>query len=740
MSTQRLNVSLLVAALAVLSVDSAYATDNSYVPHTGGNWSTSGNWSLGHCPTNTESPRIAVSSNANKIVTYNWTGSSEYPVVTIDGSGAGYYGRIFQQANILEADTVRLGNVGPAWYWLEGTGFLWVSDILYIGYQGNGPGLFYLNTIYTTISGVWVGDLCYVGYGAPGTFDHHGGGAELQRLYVGQSALGNYYLRNGWIELATQFVLGNGNVGNFEHLGGEINQVGTNGLIMGLNTGGVGTYLMKGGTLNIHHISLAWNGDAYFTQTGGTVNTVGSINIGCQGTHPMQTWYKLSEADGPAVLNVGGNLYVGPQTLGKYEQDGGTCTVTGNLEIWKGSDTGSSAVNLGTNAGTLTVLGQVLNHTGYYSQRGGLMTAGSLTNDSPQGIYLANTGEIRTNTLTHNAGTFQMFNTSRLRGRLAFPPSTFFACNFANNATFQMGSPAAEGGTFGGHLTNNGTFNYYRGTLGNSTLTNQGTVNLYGDFSCGRILNQATLAIPADRTVTAPGAGYANGVENSGTLSMAQRSQLQLGSNKLVNNGVLYAGAPGTDHVRIHGNLENNSYLLPCLSTLAAGRLHVNGDFTSTPTAELRIRIWGTSPDSYDRLTVQGHANLAGKLDVRLAFGFMPAHGDSFDIVTYGTHTGQFSPLLLPTLPSGLVWIVGYSPNGLRLTAINPNLLFPGDMNCDGLVNFADISPFIAALKSQAAYEAAYPNCQYLNADTNGDGTVNFADISPFIAILKGGM
>lgn len=63
--------------------------------------------------------------------------------------------------------------------------------------------------------------------------------------------------------------------------------------------------------------------------------------------------------------------------------------------------------------------------------------------------------------------------------------------------------------------------------------------------------------------------------------------------------------------------------------------------------------------------------------------------------------------------------------------------LRPGDMNCDGLVNFADISGFIAAIK--AGGPEGWPiDCPWLHGDMNGDGLVNFADISGFIAALKG--
>ena len=62
-----------------------------------------------------------------------------------------------------------------------------------------------------------------------------------------------------------------------------------------------------------------------------------------------------------------------------------------------------------------------------------------------------------------------------------------------------------------------------------------------------------------------------------------------------------------------------------------------------------------------------------------------------------------------------------------------------GDLNCDGVVNFDDINPFVLALSDPAGYQAAFPNCHILNRDCNGDGYVDFDDINPFVAILSGG-
>jgi hypothetical protein len=82
------------------------------------------------------------------------------------------------------------------------------------------------------------------------------------------------------------------------------------------------------------------------------------------------------------------------------------------------------------------------------------------------------------------------------------------------------------------------------------------------------------------------------------------------------------------------------------------------------------------------------------------------------------------------------VWHVEWPDCGV---AQCPQPLHPGDLGCDGVVDFADINPFVLAISDPVAYQAACPNCNYLNGDCNGDGSVDFDDINPFVAILSGG-
>lgn len=63
--------------------------------------------------------------------------------------------------------------------------------------------------------------------------------------------------------------------------------------------------------------------------------------------------------------------------------------------------------------------------------------------------------------------------------------------------------------------------------------------------------------------------------------------------------------------------------------------------------------------------------------------------------------------------------------------------LTPGDLNCDGVIDFGDINPFVAALSGQAGYESQYPDCEWMNADCNGDDLVDFQDINAFVALLS---
>ncbi len=720
-------VSMLIGALCV----HAPAADNYFLPHGNNLWHVPADWSLGHCPMTGEDVFVNVTMSAHKTVEYDWSGLSSFNTVRLNGSASGYYSMIFHPTHVLTTNELRVAQGGPAWYWMEGPAFLWVNDILYVGFNGDNAGHFYLNTASDESAGVYVGDMCYVGYAAPGDFDHVNGFVEVDRLYIGQSAPGTYWLKPGGtssLTVQSQILIGNAEAGTFEQTGGVFEQVGTNGILMGLNTGGVGTYLMKGGSLDVDHISIAWNGDAYFTHSGGAVTTAGDVNIGCQGTHPMRCWYKLNENDAAATLDVGGDLLIGVQTLGKYEQEGGTATVAGNVEIWDGDpDAGASSyLYMGQNAGTLEA-DALINHSGFFDQDGGIFDAWDGANDSTQGMNLDNNADCRIRNLTNNAGTVFLWRDAILRGPLAFG-GTYWLCEFTNNATFQMGSAATNGGSFRGHLTNNGTFTYTQGDFSASRLTNYGVVNLNGDLATLRVVNYANLVVPTSRTLSASGTGYASAIENNSNLTVRANGRIALTADKaLVNNGAMYAGGGGATPATIQGAVQNNNYLLPSDSSLPAGsQLVVTADFAAGSSAELRIRLRGTGTGNYDRLTVQGVATLAGELDVRLTDGYVPSLGATFFPLSWASHSGRFSSLSMPALPTGLAWDLSYGTTSLRMKVIAaPDC--PEDLDGDGLIGLADLSILLTSFGGSGDPD---------DGDIDRDGDVDLADLSALLTVF----
>lgn len=81
-----------------------------------------------------------------------------------------------------------------------------------------------------------------------------------------------------------------------------------------------------------------------------------------------------------------------------------------------------------------------------------------------------------------------------------------------------------------------------------------------------------------------------------------------------------------------------------------------------------------------------------------------------------------------------------YQGDGTTCTP-NPCItLCAGDLNCDGVVDYGDIDPFVAAIGCIGGDPSCWPpagvpaDCPWLNGDCDGDGDVTYSDIDPFVA------
>ena len=59
-----------------------------------------------------------------------------------------------------------------------------------------------------------------------------------------------------------------------------------------------------------------------------------------------------------------------------------------------------------------------------------------------------------------------------------------------------------------------------------------------------------------------------------------------------------------------------------------------------------------------------------------------------------------------------------------------------GDLNCDGVINLADLPAFVTALVDEAAYQQQYAPCERLRADMSNNLVVDGGDIAEFVLTL----
>jgi hypothetical protein len=323
--------------------------------------------------------------------------------------------------------------------------------------------------------------------------------------------------------------------------------------------------------------------------------------------------------------------------------------------------------------------------------------------------------------MTHNDGAFYMWRNATVRGELAIPPSTYFMCDFTNNATVQMGNSSYDGGTFVGHMTNNGSFNYGQGDFSASTLTNYGSIYLGAPFTCNRLVQNAySFTVTPTAPITATGAGYASAFESNGNLTIEEGATITVVDAPLVSNDAMFGGGS------VVGDVENNDYLLPATGG-DTGEFYIDGDFTQSSTGMLRVRLGGTFPvTEFDRLRLTGHATLGGTLQVLLIDEFTPALGDTFRVVIYnGGHSGEFDTVSLPALPDGLEWSVNYFASMVQLDVVE-EIECPGDLDGDNQVGLTDLAQLLGhyGMTSGAAYE---------DGDLDLDGDVDLQDLAELL-------
>ena len=155
------------------------------------------------------------------------------------------------------------------------------------------------------------------------------------------------------------------------------------------------------------------------------------------------------------------------------------------------------------------------------------------------------------------------------------------------------------------------------------------------------------------------------------------------------------------------------------------GTLSITGDCTQLAGAAMYIELGGTTPgDEYCTLAASGTVTLDGELRILTVGGFTPEVGQTFEIVTAGVVTGEFS-----SVTADERWCVAYEPTGVSIA-----LLEPGDMDGDCDVDLDDYAAWAGCLLGPNVPTSA--GCA--DADLDGDNDVDLTDFARFQTRFEG--
>jgi hypothetical protein len=386
----------------------------------------------------------------------------------------------------------------------------------------------------------------------------------------------------------------------------------------------LGAWQLHGGSINGGTISSTGGSKLALTGYGGTLTGVTvAAGVTVDGTQSIGSSPAFADVSGGLTLN--GEADLGSTSGNVYGQlfFQGSQTLGGSGKVVFGGSASNALYaqgNGGSSPATLTLA------SGFTVQGGSGIISGYNTSSSSDSIV--NQGAI----------------TGGSSGTL-----TIGGVNWVNNGTI-----AANGGSIsvGNSWTNNGTVLAQNGgLLSTPAFSNAGSLTIDGASS--------QLTSSGNYTQT----GGSTTLKNGGTLT-ATSSTVNIQGGTLAGTGT------------INGALMNGSIVSPGAGT-SAGVLTINGSYTQTSAATLNIKLGGlTAGTNFDQLVVSGLATLGGTLNVTVVGGFTPAAGNTFQILPFGSSSGDFATRTGFQLGSGLFLREHFHTTDLTLEVFQGQLVF----------------------------------------------------------------
>jgi hypothetical protein len=496
--------------------------------------------------------------------------------------------------------------------------------------------------------------------------------------------------------------------------------------------GTVGFLNLTGGTLNVPASQTLTVGGAV-TLNGGTITGAGVTQMtNPSGTTAISSTATSTITGGQTFRNYGAATFLGTATNvlsltngANFENEAGA-TFTGTTDGIVGGDATATFKNFGTvtrSGGTYTQFNVPFTNTGTVNAVPGRIVfnnGGSSTGTLGAGTssaleFSAGTFQVTGGTMPFGSGSSLKMTGGTLTLNIAASTPQLLMSNgtLADNAGLSFAGGTWSGGTIGGSgtttntglltltgsttsaslsahsFTNSGTLNYAPTTFSLSldngaTLTNSGAglfdiqsdTPIVSSGATSSIVNAATLkkSVGVATTIAANLNNSGTMLASTGTMTFNNFTQTAgtttLGPGSLGASALTFSGGSLTGTGSLIGNVSvGNANISPGTGP-ATGAISVTGNYTQTA-GTFNTRIGGTGAAQFDHLDATGAVTLSGgTLNASFFNAFSPASGNTFDVVNFGSKSGDFATKNLPTFPAGGSMTASYTPTSLRLAAI----------------------------------------------------------------------
>jgi hypothetical protein len=454
--------------------------------------------------------------------------------------------------------------------------------------------------------------------------------------------------------------------GNLESLGTTLSVFAGKLNLTGTIPGGAVTItaVSIGGTLNLSTGASIAAGQLAIS--GGTLTGPDTVTIS-----GMTTW-SGGTMSGSGTTIANGGLAIGGTAGSSFNEsltsrtldNFGAATLANNPSFGGGLGFTSGATFNNEVGASFTINSDVsiaVGTSGTFNNAGTLAKAGG-TGTSAVSVALSNYGSIQAASGTLSLqGTLSNFSstTTTLTGGSYVITSILQIANaniVTNAASISLSAATSQfTDTTGHNALRNLATNTAAGIL---TFQGGATVATPGPFS-----NAGSLTVGAGSTFTCTGpytqSGGSTNLVGGGILSSTTNSVA-------INAGVL--GGTGT----VNGNVSNAGQVVPG-GVVGAGTLNISGNYTQSPAASMSVSLNGPTSDSgFGQLSVSGLATLAGTLYISPIGNTLPNSQAAYQVLNYGSDSGQFTTVTPQNFPSGWTFTTSYNPTNLVLTTMIP--------------------------------------------------------------------